>query len=237
MYEIVNYISAASLFLWIFLHIRQYIAISPIAKQKNPKLIAFLQLLVICISFSILFFVLNTAFGEWFTSGNKNYYGTLTAWLISFSIIPLFFHISPRLNMDFFSEALPIQLFIAKLACFFHGCCYGFEDSGSWYYNQCNNRYEFPIQFVEAFVAIALFFIIRLYKKRNMILGSVFPVYLILYSISRFITEFFRADFPNVFGPFDAYQVMSFIFLIVGCGLLYFVWFYKYESDKRDRLV
>lgn len=236
MYYIVNYISAASLFLWIFLHVKQYLEISPTAKRKkHPKLAAFLQLFIICIPFGVLFFFLNSYFGKWFTQGNRNYYGTLTAWLISFSIIPLFFRVSPRLNMDLFSEALPIQLFIAKLACFFQGCCYGFEMPGSWYYNQGNDRAEFPIQLVEALVAVALYFIMRLYKRRSKTPGSVFPVYLILYSISRIITEFFRDDSRHAFGLFDAYQVMSFVFLLIGGGLFYFVWIYKYALEKRKK--
>ena len=206
-------------------------------KQGKKTLFAFFQLAITSALCYLAFRLLNRRFAVWFTDGNANYYGNLTAWLIVLFILPKVFRVSSLKVMDLLSPGLPICLSVAKLACAFQGCCFGFEMEGSFYYNQDTGRYEFPIQIVEALTALGLFIFLTFYKKRNRLTGSVFPIYLILYSISRFITEFFRADFPNIFGPFDAYQVMSFIFLIVGCGLLYFLWIYKYESDKRDRLV
>ena len=203
--------------------------------QRKTTLLAFIQLVIISALCYLMFKTFNRAFADWFTDGNANYYGNLTAWLIVFLIVPKIFKVSSLQAMDLLSPGLPLSLFVAKLACVFHGCCSGFEMNSSFYFNQSTNRHEFPVQLVEALVAFALFFVIRLYQKRNKIPGSVFPVYLILYSISRFITEFFRADLPNVLGSFDAYQIMSVVFLLVGGGLLYFVWIYKYESDTHNK--
>ncbi|MBQ7596103.1 MAG: prolipoprotein diacylglyceryl transferase, partial [Clostridia bacterium] len=231
-YDIINYFSAAVLFFCVFLKLNPYSDLTPAEKRKkHNKLYSFLQLLVMCVVFAALFFVLNPGFGKWFTNGNNNYYGTLVAWFIPFSVFPLFFHKSSLATMDLLSGALPLQLFIAKLACFCQGCCSGYEMPGSFYFNQETNRYEFPVQLLEAFVALGLYFYFLHYKKKNKIPGSVFPLYIIIYSVSRFITEFFREDLSDIISVFNAYQIMSVVFLLIGGVLFYFVWIYKYEKE------
>lgn len=224
MYDFWNVISTAVMFVYLMLQTKKFIEISPYAaNQSSPKKkmqVGIGQVLAIIVVAFVLFRVLNPAFAKWFTDGNANYYGSLTAWFIAITMMTVFFKTSPFLAHDMFAPALPIQLFFAKLACFFYGCCTGFELFGYWYFNRNTIKFEFPVQLVEALVALALFVFLRWYQKRNKILGSVFPVYLILYAASRFITEFLRADLPNVLGPLDAYQIMSIIYAFLGVVLL-----------------
>ena len=236
MYDFWNAIAILSLLISILFQIPRFIELIPASIHKNITrrkiIIGITECVVIFISSSLLATLLLRYFADWFTHGNANYYGTLTAWMIVVTLLSLLFKINPLKAHDVLTIALPTQLFFAKLACFFHGCCSGFELPGSFYFNQKTGRYEFPVQLVEALVALALFFFLIWYKKRNKIPGSVFPMYIVLYSASRFLTEFLRADFPNVLGPFDAYQIMSFVFLLIGLLIFYFVWIFKYESEK-----
>lgn len=222
MYTLFDALAGLTLLLYILNQTKRYREYLPatISKQRKRTLFASLQLLVMSILLLGLILVLNRAFADWFTHGNANYYGNLTAWLIVMTVFPVIFKISPLNTMDLLSPSLPLCLFVAKCACFFHGCCSGIEMSGSWYFNQDTDRYEFPVQLVEALVALALFVFLRWYQGQKNKPGSVFPVYLILYSASRFGTEFLRADFPNVLGPFDAYQIMSVVYALLGVGLL-----------------
>ncbi len=228
LYRLWNNISAAAMIGYVLLQTPRFLEICPaVLKKENSrkgKLIGFLEYLIIIAATTAFLLFLNKRFGVWFTDGNANYYGSLVAWMIMVSFLTVLFKVSPLKVHDLFAPALPLQLFFAKLACFFHGCCHGFELSGGFYFNHYTERYEFPVQLVEALIALALFFFIRWYAKRNKHVGSVFPVYLSLYSVSRFLTEFLRADLPNVVGPFDAYQVMSVVFALVGLFLLYNVW-------------
>lgn len=234
MYDFFNNLSAVILFLYVFSHLKVFISLSPYcAKSKHPILLGFFLLLLIYGVFSLLFFYLNPHFGDWFTSHNKNYYGTLTAWLLAFTLIPIFLKMSPLRILDLFSGGLPLQLIFAKMACFCWGCCSSFEMPGSFYYNRIYGRYEFPVQLVEAAVAAILFVIIAHYRKRNKTVGSVFPLYLVLYSVSRFLTEFLRADLPNVLGPFDAYQIMSVVFTLIGLLLFWIVLKYRERIEAR----
>ena len=235
-YDIFNYASIIILFFFFILKVKAFGDVCSYYKKKqsnNKRLaVAFAKLTAIYIVGMLLLWVLNKGFGHLFTNGNANYFGSLTAWFISFYLVPLFFRISPLSVSDLLTSGLPLSLFFAKLACFFHGCCFGFQLEKSFYFNQYTQQYEFPVQLLEALVALVLFFFLQWYFKRNKIVGSVFPVYVIIYSFSRFLTEFFRADLPNVIGPFDAYQLMSFIFLLLGSLLLYVVWVIKYEKER-----
>lgn len=234
MYNMINNLSAIVLFFYVFSHIKAFTALSShCAAQKKPLLWGSLYLLMIYAVFSILFYLFNPKFGDWFTNGNKNYYGTLTAWFIAFTFVPAALKISPFKVQDLFSAGLPLQLVLAKIACFCWGCCSSFEMEHCFYFNYSTGRYEFPIQLLEAGVALLLFLFMLRYTKQNKKTGTVFPIYLTLYSISRFLTEFLRADLPNILGPFDAYQIMSIIFTAFGMLLLWIVNKYRDTIEAR----
>ena len=223
MYNTVDALAGLTMLLYILKQTnlyREYLPAS-IGGHRKRTVFAFLQLLTMSLIFYQALLLLNSTFADWFTEGNGNYYGNLTAWLIVMTLLPMIFKVSPLKTMDLLATGLPLSLFVAKLACFFHGCCSGIKLSGSWYYNLRTLQHEFPVQLLEAIVAQALYHFLCWYQKRNKIAGSVVPVYLILYAASRFVTEFFRADLPNVLGPFDAYQVMSVVYALLGGMILY----------------
>ena len=232
MYDVFNYLAAIVLVVCFLSRAKEIAAISPLARtKKRPVLIALIEIGVFQTAFYLLFSYLNPHFGTWFTHGNANYYGNLTAWIISCAVIPVLFKMSPLKTSDILSPALPLSLFVAQLACFFNGCCWSYEVAHSWYYSQYHNRYESPVQLVEAGVALLLFFFLLWQKKRRRRSGFAFPLYLTIYSVSRFFTEFLRGDLPDVLGPLDAYQVMSIVFTIIGAVLLWLVWKYGERID------
>lgn len=244
LYKVFNILAGVSISAFLFLRYKKYIDALELDETKHPIVLSLVQIALICIVFFGLFSVLNPLFAKWFTKGNANYFGNMIAWLIATIAVPYIFGVSPLRAADVLSPVLPLSLFIAKIACFCHGCCSGFEMPGSFYYNNYTNRYEFPVQMLEALVALGLFSFIRAYEKKNKLPGSVFPIYLTAYSISRFCTEFFRADLPNVLGPLDAYQILSLIFALNGYVLFVLLRNYgdKIEmmlcrnSQKKNRL-
>lgn len=234
MYRMVDTLAGFTLLFYILFQTDKYREYLPaaISDQKKRTVFSFIQLFIMSIVFYRLLLFVNRTFADWFTQENANYYGNLTAWLIVMTLFPVVFRVSPLKTMDLLTPGLPICLFVAKFACFFQGCCSGFEMPNSWYFNQDTGRCEFPVQMVEALVALALLVFLRGYQKRNKIPGSIFPVYLILYAASRFATEFLRADLDNVLGPFDAYQIMSVVYILLGAILLFAVWLYH----RRPRI-
>ncbi|MCR5825405.1 MAG: prolipoprotein diacylglyceryl transferase [Oscillospiraceae bacterium] len=252
LYDFWNDVSAYAMVLFILLQLKRFCAISPLAARQSSAvtrlLIALCQMLGIIVVVYYLLNYFNRAFGDWFTEGTANYYGSLTAWFLGVSSMTLLFRTSLLHTHDLLAPALPLQLAFSKMGCFSYGCCSGFAMPNSWYFNQDTNRAEFPVQLVEALVALALFFVLLWYRKRSRQAGSVFPLYLLLYSASRFLTEFLRADFPNVLGPFDAYQFLSIAFFVIGIVLLCVVrvyepieqnleakWALSYETRKHTQ--
>ena len=239
MYNALNYVGIAALYLWAISQRRPFSEICPQARrQTSEKKKLLVSAAVFCgltLAGLLLLLVLNQKFGDWFTDGNKNYYGSLTAWLIAFPVLTSFLKIPPLRALDLLTPGLPMSLAISKLACVCYGCCYSFEMPGSFYYNICTNRCEFPVQMVEAAVAFLIFIFLLWYRKRTYREGTLFPLYVAVYSVSRFLTEFLRADLPDVLGGFDAYQIMSVVYLII--GLLLFMAVRKYGDRIRVRTV
>lgn len=232
LYDVFNVLAGVVLAAFLLLRYQKYIDAVGLREKKRPVLLALGQLALIGIVFFALFSLLNPRFARWFTRRNANYFGNLTAWLITLLVIPFLFRVSPLRAMDVLSPALPLSLFVAKIACFCCGCCYGFTMRGSFYYNELRARHEFPVQMLESLVALGLFFLLLRYEKKNRTPGSVFPLYLAAYGAARFITEFFRADLPNVLGPLDAYQILSVAFALIGAGLLFLL---RKHGDRIEK--
>lgn len=97
--------------------------------------------------------------------------------------------------LDFVSPCLCINHGIAHLGCIFAGCCNGYPCSWGVYNPVLNDR-RFPIQPIEALVAIgiAVYIAYRENKKGygKGVDGLSFPLMLMIFGYSRFIIEFFR---------------------------------------------
>ena len=115
--------------------------------------------------------------------------------------------------MDFISPAFPLALIFSKLGCFCSGCCHGVECSFGMH-NYDTNTVEFPVQLVETSLAVLIFVFIMLYRKKAKE-GTLFPTYLILYSSTRFFSEFFRFE-ENVIWNLKTYQILCIAGIIIG---------------------
>ena len=127
-----------------------------------------------------------------------NYFGTALFSPFLLVLILMLMRVNPLKQLDLITPSYAISLVIFKIACFMHGCCEGKPTKFGLYYPY-NHQYEFPSQLLECFVALVIFFILlRLARRPRRVPGLMFPTYLILYSSTRFITEFTRANEPVV---------------------------------------
>jgi phosphatidylglycerol:prolipoprotein diacylglycerol transferase len=97
---------------------------------------------------------------------------------------------------DILVPFLALSHAIARIGCYFSGCCYGRQDPhGVIFPNIGDNLPHLPVQLYESaanflnFVFLLLFF--RLAKRKE---GDVFYLYLFNYGIIRIIMEMFRGD-------------------------------------------
>lgn len=84
---------------------------------------------------------------------------------------------------------------IGRIGCLLNGCCYG-RPTTAWYGVEFHGLKEphVPAQIVDTLLMLAGALVITVIeKKRNLLSGSSFGMFLIAYGISRFVYEIFRA--------------------------------------------
>lgn len=170
---------------------------------------------------------LNVLFGNLVDTGT-NYFGLCFLLPIVLMIAFLLLSINPFKQLDLITPTFALTLVTIKLACFCSGCCGGIECSWGLY-NNSTKLVEFPVQLVEMSFA-ALIFIFLLLRRKKVKEGTVFPTYLILYSATRFFSEFLRSD-PNIIWIFKKYHFLCIAGVIVGLAELYLV------NNYHDRIL
>ena len=138
---------------------------------------------------------LNAIYMVW---GGNVFYGGLLGGLITAVII---FRKRPqyRYLLYFFSPAIPLFHFFGRIGCFLAGCCFGIESSFGFttYHSiveEANGINRFPVQLLEAFTNLLLFFILDNFRRKKLYKQTIVYLYLLFYSTARFIIEFLRGD-------------------------------------------
>ncbi len=171
---------------------------------------------------------LNGVFGDLVGTG-VNYFGTLFISPIMVSLFALLLGRDVFKLMDLITIVYPFRLIFVKLACFCQGCCRGFACSYGLY-NHSTEQVEFPVQLVEMALAAVIFVFLIFYSKKAKE-GTIFPVYMVLYSSTRFFSEFLRCE-ENVFFILKKYHILCLIGIAAGFFLLFVVEKYK-ERIRR----
>lgn len=132
-----------------------------------------------------------------FNDSGLVYYGGLSGGLIGAYIAIR----ESKYNFDSYANAIvpciPLGHAFGRLGCMFAGCCYGMHYEGlgaihSIYVAPAETL--FPIQAVESLLNNVLCMFLMIYTKEKRKGIVTLSVYLVAYSIIRFILEFFRGD-------------------------------------------
>ena len=134
-----------------------------------------------------------------------------------------------KYNLNFFrytdlvSLAAPIGIFLGRVANFINSELYGRETDFifSVNFNKVDNLFRHPSQLYESFFeGIVLFIILNfLWKKFSEIPGVISSLFLIFYSLFRFIIEFTREPDTHLgilMNIFTYGQMLSIVFFISG---------------------
>ena len=140
--------------------------------------------------------------------------------------------------LDIVSLVAPIGIFFGRLANFINSELYGIETKLPWAvkFVQVDNLFRHPSQLYEAiFEGIILFFILIYFRRKGFmkIPGFISGLFLIFYSIFRFLIEFLRApdeQLGYLVLNLTMGQIISFVFLIIGIYLI----ITKYEIEKKS---
>lgn len=169
-------------------------------------------------------------------SGGFVFYGGLIGAVAGIYIYTKQFKLSFK---DFFLTLIPIVPFvhaIGRIGCFCAGCCYGIEYEGFGavtFHNSLiapNEVSLLPIQLIECVCNLFIFIILICTFNKFLNTYKTAGLYCILYSIMRFVLEFFRGDtIRGVFFGISTSQIISVFILIIGIVL-----FFKNNSKKSS---
>ena len=139
--------------------------------------------------------------------------------------------------LDIVSLVAPIGIFFGRISNFINSELYGIETSLPWgvKFIKVDNLLRHPSQLYEAFFEGLILFLILIYfhkKTVNKEPGFISGVFLVFYSIFRFVIEFFRVpdeQLGYLILNLTMGQIISFVFLLFGTYLI----IQKYENKKE----
>ena len=168
-----------------------------------------------------------------YTFGEIVFYGGLIGGLVSLSLYCARFKLPILPFTDAFAPALALAHGIGRVGCFLAGCCYGVHVSSGHPFAVVYPLISqsapagvplLAVQLIEAASLLALSALLILVYKKSRRTGLCTCIYILLYSIMRFILEFYRGDaVRGVYGPFSTSQYISmamFLAVIVLVGTL-----------------
>lgn len=129
--------------------------------------------------------------------------------------------------LDLFVPSVSLAQGFGRIGCFLAGCCYGKEtDSfmGVTFTNSDfapNNVKLFPSQLVMSAGDFIIAAILILYAKKDHSKGKTTALYLILYSVGRFLVEFTRNDDRGFVGIFSTSQFIGIFTFIIGAVVFF----------------
>ena len=166
--------------------------------------------------------------------GGMSFHGGLLGVLIATIFFSKKHNVNKYIFLDLISASAPIGIFLGRISNFINSELYGKETDVLWsvVFKKVDNISRHPSQIYEAILeGLILFFIIFLYTKKNYLLkpGLISSLFLIFYSLFRFIVEFYRVPDEQlgfIFLSLTMGQIISLIFFCFG--------FYLFSIKKNE---
>ena len=162
-------------------------------------------------------------------NGGMSFHGGLIGIIISTYLFSRKHKINSYIFLDLISLVAPIGIFLGRVANFINSELYGKETDIFWSVKFLNidNISRHPTQIYEAFFEGVVLFVLLNYifiKKMDKKSGVISSLFLIFYSIFRFLIEFLRVPDPQIgylIFNLSMGQIISVIFLVFGIYLYF----------------
>jgi phosphatidylglycerol:prolipoprotein diacylglycerol transferase len=136
---------------------------------------------------------------------------------------------------DLAIPSIPLAQGFGRIGCFLAGCCYGKATNMTIGVEFKNSpfveagQHLHPTQIYSSIFDFCLAFFLLWYDRKERKQGRVFSLYVIIYSIGRFLVEFLRDDPRGNIGILSTSQFISVFTLIIG------ITFYNVSKFKKMR--
>jgi len=154
---------------------------------------------------------------------------TVALWYIKRVGLPLW------TTCDVFAPGIALGHIIGRFGCFFAGCCFGKPTTVPWAITFTDpfaaanvgtplNVPLHPTQLYEAGAEFLILIVLLTTEKwGRKFAGRTFWLYMLLYSVSRFVIEFYRGDERGSVGPLSTSQFVSVILAPLAVGMLVYL--------------
>ena len=130
--------------------------------------------------------------------GGMVFYGGLLGGLAAVWWYCKRYQLSFALVVGLLTPAVPLFHVFGRIGCFLGGCCWGMQTPFGVVFTASmgapNGVPLLPVQLIEAGLNLLLFLLLAVLARRLQQKWVVLPLYLVLYSVLRFVLEFFRGD-------------------------------------------
>ncbi len=110
---------------------------------------------------------------------------------------------------DWFAVIAPAGIMIGRVGCILNGCCLGEVCRSSWFtMNDGNGVARWPAALVELLFNALMLGVVLVLRRRRILPGQHFHIYLMAYGVFRFFHEILR-DTPRIAGPITGYQIAA----------------------------
>lgn len=170
--------------------------------------------------------------GEIFTLSTLQAAGVFHGGLIAALILAIVYmrrqHLPPLFTMDCFAPGLALGHAIGRVGCFAAGCCWGKACNLPWAVRFHTDEAApvplnvslHPAQLYETGANLIIFAILYRLFNRSHKAGEIIGWYLVLYSIARFIIEFFRNHEQGLIAGLSLTQWIALGLLGLGAAIL-----------------
>jgi phosphatidylglycerol:prolipoprotein diacylglycerol transferase len=189
-------------------------------------------------------------FSEWvnFRSGGLVFYGGFIGAALAVILYTVIRGSQPLWKIaDAFAPSIPLGHALGRLGCLMYGCCFGATCDLPWAvqfpcgslahgahnaagllpFDAAHSLSVHPSQVYSALLNFALYVGLAWLYRRKRFDGQIFGIYLMIYSVNRFIVEFFRGDYQIEqmwLGWIKPGQQLSLFLFPVGIGLTVYLW-------------
>ena len=188
---------------------------------------------VLFYNFEFYFLNIQKIFFIW--EGGMSFHGAL----IGICVGLFFLSISSKIKFlklcDFLVIFIPIGLFLGRIGNFINSELYGLPTKSDWgvVFPQIDMQPRHPSMLYEAFLeGIVLFLILLAVKRHNPATGILSAVFLIFYSLFRFLVEFVRVPDLHIGYLYSTWLTMGMIL----CIPMFFIGILIYYFSKEGRI-
>mgnify|MGYP006104361717 FL=1 len=164
-------------------------------------------------------------------NGGMSFHGGLIGVIVASKLFSSKHKVNQFIFLDLIALSAPIGIFFGRIANFINSELYGRSTDLPWsvQFVLIDNIKRHPSQLYEAFFeGIILFFVLRYLFKKHYFQssGKISALFLIFYSLFRFLSEFFRSPDPQIgylILNLTLGQLISVLFLFAGTLLFYLI--------------